>query len=89
MPLATFYISILGIFGTAIALIIFNKILQITDALFASSVTYLIPIVAVVWGVWDGESLYLMHYLGMVAVGIGVYIANSNRAAYKKSGNTR
>lgn len=86
--LATFYICILGIFGTAIALIIFNKILQITDALFASSVTYLIPIVAVIWGVWDGENLYLMHYIGMIAVGIGVYIANSNRAAYKKKGST-
>ena len=86
--LPTFYVAILGIFGTAIALIIFNKVLQITDALFASSVTYLIPIVAVIWGVLDGESLYFMHYIGMFAVGIGVYIANSNRAAYKKKGNT-
>ncbi len=86
--LSTSYIVILGIFGTAIALILFNKILQITDALFASSVTYLIPIVAVAWGVLDGENLYPMHYIGMIAVGIGVYIANSNRAAYKKKGNT-
>ncbi|MEP1094342.1 MAG: DMT family transporter [Cyclobacteriaceae bacterium] len=86
--LSTFYVCVLGIFGTAIALILFNKILQITDALFASSVTYLIPVVAVIWGVLDGESLYLMHYVGMIAVGIGVYIANSNRAAHKKKGNT-
>ncbi len=85
---ATFYVSLLGILGTSIALILFNKVLQITDPLFASSVTYLIPIVAVVWGVIDGETLYLMHYIGMVAVGIGVYIANSNRAAYKKKGRT-
>ncbi len=87
-PISTFYVVILGIFGTAIALIIFNKVLQMTDALFASSVTYLIPIIAVIWGVLDGESLYPMHYLGMIAVGVGVYIANSNRAAYKKSGST-
>jgi len=85
--LSTFYVCILGIFGTAIALILFNKILQITDALFASSVTYLIPVVAVIWGVLDGESLYPMHYVGMIAVGIGVYIANSNRAAHKKKGS--
>lgn len=86
--LSIFYVCILGVLGTAIALILFNKILQITDALFASSVTYLIPIVAVIWGVLDGESLYPMHYIGMIAVGIGVYIANSNRAAYKKKGST-
>ncbi|MEP5611356.1 MAG: DMT family transporter [Cyclobacteriaceae bacterium] len=86
--LSTFYVCLLGIFGTAIALILFNKILLITDALFASSVTYLIPVVAVIWGVLDGESLYPMHYVGMIAVGIGVYIANSNRVAHKKKGNT-
>lgn len=85
MGLATFYVCLLGIMGTAIALIIFNKILQITDALFASSVTYIIPIVAVAWGVFDGESLYSMHYLGMLAIGMGVYIANSNRAAFKRN----
>lgn len=79
--LATFYVCLLGVLGTAIALIIFNKVLQISDALFASSVTYIIPIVAVVWGVIDGEKLYLMHYFGMLAIGIGVYIANVNRGS--------
>lgn len=82
--LATFYISLLGVMGTAIALIIFNKVLQMTDALFASSVTYIIPVFAVIWGVIDGEKLYLFHYVGMAAVGLGVYIANRNRAAHKK-----
>jgi len=87
--LATFYICLLGVVGTAIALIIFNKILQMKDPLFASSVTYIIPVFAVMWGVIDGENLYLMHYVGMIAVGIGVYIANSNRAAYRKAGKTK
>ena len=82
--LATFYISLLGVLGTAIALIIFNRILQMTDPLFASSVTYLIPPVAVVWGLIDGESIYFIQYLGMAAVGVGVYTANRNRAAHKK-----
>ncbi|WP_370090191.1 DMT family transporter [Ekhidna sp.] len=87
--IATFYICLLGVLGTAIALIIFNKVLQMKDALFASSVTYIIPIFAVMWGVLDGERLYLWHYIGMVAVGIGVYIANTNRAAYKKAGKSK
>lgn len=81
--MATFYICLLGVLGTAIALIIFNKILQMTNPLFSSSVTYIIPIVAVIWGVIDGEQLYLLHYLGMIAVGVGVYIANTNKTVSK------
>ncbi len=85
--LSTFYICLLGVFGTAIALILFNKVLQMKDALFASSVTYIIPIFAVMWGVIDGEALYLWHYIGMAAVGIGVYIANTYR--HKNAGNKK
>lgn len=87
--LATFYVCLLGVLGTAIALTIFNKILQMTDPLFTSSVTYIIPIVAVIWGVVDGEKLYLMHYLGMIAVGLGVYIANSGGASQRKKGSAK
>jgi len=82
-PLSALYISLLGVFGTAIALIIFNKVLQMTDPLFASSVTYIIPVVAIIWGLIDGEQIFLIQYVGMGAVGIGVYIANRNRAAHK------
>ncbi|MEM0938196.1 MAG: EamA family transporter [Bacteroidota bacterium] len=82
---ASFYIALLGIFGTAFALVIFNKILQMTDPLFASSVTYIIPIVAVVWGILDGEHIYFVQYIGMVAVGVGVYIANGSRSGLKKN----
>lgn len=87
--IATFYISLLGVMGTAIALIIFNKILQMTDALFASSVTYIIPVFAVMWGVIDGEKLYFLHYVGMLAVGLGVYIANRNRITQMKTGSKK
>ncbi|NQZ75227.1 MAG: DMT family transporter [Ekhidna sp.] len=85
MGIATFYICLLGIVGTSIALIVFNKILQMKDALFASSVTYIIPVFAVMWGVIDGEELFLLQYLGMLAIGVGVYIANT----YKKAGSTK
>ncbi len=70
------YVSLLGIFGTAIALIIFNKLVQIANPLFASSVTYLIPIVAIGWGLMDGETLNLYQYLGVGIILGGVYIAN-------------
>ncbi len=77
--LSLLFVSILGVIGTAAALIIFNKLVQLTTPMFASFVTYLIPIIAVIWGVIDGETLYTAHYLGMLAVIAGVYIAN-----YKK-----
>ncbi len=77
--LALGYIVLLGVMGTAIALILFNKLVQITTPVFASSVTYLIPIVAVIWGVLDGEILLLGHYIGMAAIIGGVYIANRKK----------
>lgn len=82
--MAILYICLLGVLGTAVAMIIFNKILQMTDALFTSSVTYIIPIIAVIWGLADGEKIDLIQYIGIVGVGVGVYIANKNRVVSKK-----
>lgn len=70
------YVSILGVFGTAIALIIFNKLVQISTPIFASSVTYLIPIIAICWGIVDGESIHIGQYIGIAIILSGVYLAN-------------
>ena len=70
------YTSILGVFGTAVAMTMFNKLVQLTSPVFTSSVTYLIPIVAVMWGILDGEHLLWGHYLGMATILVGVYITN-------------
>jgi len=69
-------VGILGIMGTAIALVLFNKLVQITTPVFAASVTYLIPIVAVIWGIIDGEKLVVGQMAGMVLILAGVFIAN-------------
>ena len=74
--LSLFYVAILGIFGTAVAITLFNKLVQMTSPVFTSSVTYLIPIVAVLWGLFDGERLQFGHYLGMATILLGVYITN-------------
>lgn len=68
------YVAILGLVGTALAMILFYKLLQLTSALFASMVTYLIPIVAVMWGVLDGEQLGWSHALGGALILMGVYL---------------
>ncbi len=74
--LATFYIVLLGIMSTAVALIMFNKLVQITTPIFTSTVTYIIPVVAIGWGVLDGESLFLMHYIGISIILGGIYLVN-------------
>lgn len=80
VQLAAGYVILLGILGTAIALIIFNRLVQLTNPVFASSVTYLIPLVAVVWGLIDGERLGVIHYTGMTTILAGVILANKSRS---------
>ena len=67
---------LLGVVGTGVAMILFNWLLQITSTVVASSVTYLMPIVAVMGGLFDGETLYLQHILGMAVILVGVYLVN-------------
>ena len=69
-------ICILGIIGTAFALFLFNHIIKNTSALFASSVTYFIPIVAVAIGFVYGELISLEQIISMFIVLAGVFIAN-------------
>lgn len=70
------FIVILALMSTAVANLIFNKLLQISSPLFAASVTYVMPIVSVMWGVLDGEKLYPGHFIGMALILGGVYLAN-------------
>lgn len=73
------FIVLLGMMGTAIATILFNNLVKISTPLFASSVTYIIPIVAVMWGMLDNEKLVAGHYIGMAAIVAGVYLANRKK----------
>ena len=70
----------LGVAGTAFAQIVFNRMLQYASAVFASSITYFVPIVAVMWGVLDSEILLFWHYIGMIGIIVGILILN--RAKY-------
>jgi drug/metabolite transporter (DMT)-like permease len=70
------YISILGIMGTGVSTVLFNRLIKLTTALTASSVTYLIPIVAMLWGLLDSESFGPFHILSMAGILGGVYLIN-------------
>ena len=70
------FVVLLGFMSTAVATILFNRLVKISSPLFASSVTYVMPIVAVMWGLLDQEKLMLGHFVGMAAIIGGVYLAN-------------
>ncbi len=70
------YFVILGALNSGLAAVIYNYILQIASPVFASSVTYLIPVVAVIAGLVDHEIISIWHYLGMVIILAGIYLLN-------------
>ncbi len=68
--------SVLGIFGTAVASVLFYMLMKRAGALFSSMVTYGIPFVAVFWGILYGESVTALQIGGLLIILLGVYIAN-------------
>ncbi len=70
------YIVILALFGTAMAKVMFNKLVQISSPVFASSVTYLMPIISVSWGILDGEKFTLWQFVASLVIIGGVYLVN-------------
>ena len=71
-----YYMIILAVFGTAMAKTLFNRLVQISSPIFSSSVTYLIPIVAIFWGVLDDEKLHVSQLLAGCLILFGIYLTN-------------
>ena len=69
------FVLILGVLGTGIANVVFFKLIQISSPVFATSVTYLIPIVAFFWGLLDNEMLTTIQFFGAFIILIGVYLS--------------
>ncbi len=80
-PAALGYIAVLGAVGTALSVLLFNQLLQAGTILFATSVTYTIPIVAVLWGIVLHERFTTVHALGFAVILAGVWMANRRPAA--------
>lgn len=76
VKMSLIYVTILSFFGTALAKVLFNNLIQISTPVFASSVTYLMPIVALIWGILDGESFTLMQGFASVIILIGVFLSH-------------
>lgn len=70
------YVSILAIVGTALSVIIYNTLIKNAGAVFASTCTYLIPVVAIVWGLLDGETVNFIQMAGVLVIILSVYLIN-------------
>ena len=71
-----FFVLVLGVFGSAIAQTLFNKFVKISSPIFASAVTYTMPVVAIFWALIDGEILSIMQFFATAIILIGVYLVN-------------
>ena len=70
------YISILAIVGSALSVIVYNTLIKEAGAVFASTCTYLIPIIAVIGGRLDGATVNLLQMCGVIVVILSVYLIN-------------
>ncbi|MGP8214546.1 MAG: DMT family transporter [Bacteroidia bacterium] len=73
------FVVILGVFGTGVSQIMFNKLLKTSSVLFTASITYFIPVVAILWGLLDGERLGIIQILGFLAIIAGVFLINKRK----------
>lgn len=78
------FVAILGIVGTGITIMVFNRLIQISTPVFSTSVTYIIPIVGILLGVLDGEHLGVFHFLATIIILLGVYVVNLRRYGKKE-----
>ena len=74
-----FFVLLLGVFGSAIAQTLFNKFVKISSPIFASAVTYTMPVVAIFWALIDGEILSIMQFFATTIILIGVYLVNKRK----------
>ncbi|WP_110474593.1 DMT family transporter [Winogradskyella epiphytica] len=76
---ALLYVTILSVFGTAMAKVLYFKLVQLSTPVFASSVTYIMPIIALGWGILDGEAFSFIQALAALLILVGVYLSNRTK----------
>ena len=74
--LASGFVLLLGIMGTGVGYLLYTTLILLTSPVFANTVCFLTPIVALSWGIWDGETLLWGHYLGIGIVISGIYMVS-------------
>ncbi|MBS1637346.1 MAG: EamA family transporter [Bacteroidetes bacterium] len=70
------FVSILGIVGSAISVVIYNTLIKQAGVVFAASCTYLIPVVAIGWGLYDGETVHSLQFVAIGVIILGIWLIN-------------
>lgn len=77
------FVSLLSVFGTGLAMMLNYRLLSVSTPLFASTVTLLMPVVAIIWGLLDGEKLTQMQGFGGVIILAGLIFLRQMPTAKK------
>jgi len=70
------FVCMLAVFGSAFSIVLWNTLIQKTNAVFAASVTYVMPVIAIMWGLLDGEKFLFVYTFMIMLILIGVYLTN-------------
>ena len=76
VQLSIFYVLILALFATSIAKVLFNKLIQMSSPVFASSVTYSMLIVSILWGMIDGEKFSIYQLMSTLVIVLGILLTS-------------
>ena len=79
------FVSVLSVFGTGLAMMLNYRLLNIASPIFASTVTLLMPVVAVGWGILDGEQLTIMQFAGAAVILAGLIFLRSRPIGKEKT----
>ncbi len=79
-PIHLLALSALGIIGTALAMLLMNSLIRYTSPIYAASVTYIIPVFAIFWGLLDNEIITIHNIAFMAVILFGVFMINKNHS---------
>ena len=82
------YVFILSLLGTALAKVMFNELVSISTPVFSISITYLLPMVAIGWGILDGEHFTFVQWFGCAMILLGVYLITDKKRPKKGASKT-
>ena len=77
------FVSLLSVFGTGLAMMMNYRLLKVSTPLFASTVTLLMPIVAIIWGILDGEKLTILQFMGASVIIAGLIFLRAKTVIQK------
>ena len=78
--LGLMFVSLLSVFGTGLAMMMNYRLLKVSSPLFASTVTLLMPVVAIAWGILDGEKLSVLQFVGTIVIIAGLIFLRTKPA---------